>query len=74
MKIIHDKKKCIGCGTCASLCPEYFEMKNGKAHLKGSEEDSETGKEVLQIEKATDNLKQAVNACPVKSIELKQEE
>jgi len=74
MKIIHKKKQCIGCGTCASLCPERFEMENGKAHLKDSEEDSETDHEVLKIERASDDLKDAVNACPVQCIEIKREE
>jgi ferredoxin len=25
-KIIVDKEKCIGCGTCIALAPEIFEM------------------------------------------------
>lgn len=32
MKI--DKTKCIGCNGCASLFPEVFEMKDGKAQVK----------------------------------------
>ena len=36
MKVIHEIEKCIGCGACAAVCADYWEMKDGKAHLKGS--------------------------------------
>ncbi|MBU3904849.1 MAG: ferredoxin [Nanoarchaeota archaeon] len=26
-----DKEKCIGCGACVSLCPNTFDMKDGKS-------------------------------------------
>ncbi len=30
-----DKEKCIGCGTCESLCPDVFELKDdGKSYIK----------------------------------------
>jgi ferredoxin len=29
-----DKNKCIGCGACVAICPEGFEMKNGKSIVK----------------------------------------
>lgn len=29
-----DEEKCIGCGACSATCPEGFEMKDGKAHVK----------------------------------------
>lgn len=47
-----NKEKCIGCGLCASICPEVFEMKDGKAHAKGS------GK----------CAKEAADSCPVDAI------
>jgi len=33
-KIIFEKEKCIGCGTCAALCPENWELKGEKAKPK----------------------------------------
>ena len=47
-----DKEKCIGCGACVSICPEAFEMKDGKAHVKGK------GK----------CAKEAADTCPVQAI------
>ncbi len=29
-----DEDKCIGCGACEATCPEGFEMKDGKSHVK----------------------------------------
>ena len=30
-----DKIKCTGCGTCAALCPDVFEIgDDGKSHVK----------------------------------------
>lgn len=49
-----DKKKCIGCGACASICPKVFEMKDGKANVKSQEK--------------ADCMDEAVKACPVQAI------
>lgn len=29
-----DEDTCIGCGACEATCPEGFELKDGKAHVK----------------------------------------
>ena len=52
-----DKEKCIGCGACASACPDGFEMKDGKAQIKNSKAKC---------------IKEAVNICPVGAIKWKQ--
>ena len=35
MKAVIDAAACIGCGLCASDCPEVFEMSGEKAIVKG---------------------------------------
>ncbi|MFQ6020638.1 MAG: ferredoxin [Candidatus Aenigmatarchaeota archaeon] len=59
MKPEVDKEKCIGCGACAAICPEVFEIKNGKSHVKNPD--------------ACDSCdcKEAADSCPVNAISLK---
>ena len=50
-----DKEKCIGCGTCVSICGEVFEMGDeGKARVKS--------------QKDVPCVKEAIDACPVDAI------
>lgn len=38
MKIIQERSKCIGCGSCVAVCPKYFEMADDNlASIKGGE-------------------------------------
>jgi len=69
MKIIHEKLKCIDCGTCVSLCPKFFKMDDeGKVNLKGSK----SVKSSFELEvKDADCAKEAAESCPVKCILLK---
>jgi ferredoxin len=70
MKITLDKSKCIGCGSCASLCPKFFELaEDGKSHLKGSKFDQNQQKEELEIEESG-CVKEAAEACPVQAIQI----
>jgi ferredoxin len=56
-KIKIDKEKCIGCGSCAGLCPQVFEIgEDGKSHVI-----NENGKCDLQ---------EAIDSCPVEAISL----
>ena len=50
-----NKDLCIGCGTCASMCDEVFEMKDGKAKVKSGAKNS-------------DCIKEAKDSCPVNAI------
>ena len=52
-----DKEQCIGCGLCASVCEQVFEMKDGKAYVKKGQEKSKIP-----------CVKESVEACPVTCI------
>lgn len=55
-----NKEKCIGCGMCASLCPDVFELKDdGKSSIKAR----------VDIIANEECIKQAVESCPVGAIE-----
>jgi len=71
-KIIHERKKCIGCGSCAAICPDFFEMdaKEGLANLKNSKRLAD-GSEELEIDKI-DCIKEASDVCPVQIIKIKE--
>ena len=58
-RLIIDKKKCIGCGACVDMCPENFEMKDGKSCVKGSKEND------------FKCAKRAEAICPTKAIQVK---
>lgn len=55
MNIKVDSDKCIGCGTCASLCPEKFEMSGLKASVK-------------DIAECACDLEDIMDNCPVDAI------
>jgi ferredoxin len=54
MKIILDKEKCLGCGTCVALCPECFKM--------GEDQRASVKKEWA------DCAEKAAQACPSQAI------
>lgn len=61
-KIKIDKKKCLGCGACVSLCPACFKIgEDGKA---------EAVKE--QCESQDCDLKEVINSCPTQAISYEQ--
>lgn len=70
MKIILERDKCIGCGTCTVLCPKFFEMaEDGKATLKGSKKNEETGNFKLEV-RDLECIKEAIESCPVQIIKV----
>lgn len=68
-KVIQEREKCIGCGSCAALCPKYWEMaEDGKSRLLNSKKNGEGNFEldVADIECNQD----AVDSCPVQIIHI----
>ena len=59
---VNDLEKCIGCGACAALVPEIFEidMEKMKSFVKKQPESEE------EVNKA----KEAAEACPVNAIQV----
>ena len=58
MKAVVDQEKCIGCGLCAQVAPDIYEMQGDKAVTKIDEIPGE------KVEEATNGAEQ----CPVDAI------
>lgn len=53
------KDNCIGCGLCAAICPEVFEIgPDGQSHAKNAEENEDN----------RDSALEAMERCPVDAI------
>ncbi len=62
MKVTIDKNLCIGCGVCAALCPDIFELgPDNKSHVKDGDHSS-----------SSECAKKAANACPVAAIHIEE--
>lgn len=60
-KITIDRKNCLGCGACASVCKNFLMDTDGKASVKKSE----------ITEKELEENKEAQTICPAKVISIK---
>jgi ferredoxin len=60
MKAIVDKSLCIGCGLCADLCPEVFEMVDDIAEAKVNPVPPESAA----------SCRDAAEQCPVTAIQI----
>lgn len=61
VKILINKNKCIGCGTCSFLAPKVFKLgKDGKADV------------VDQSVSMTKEIKMAIEGCPERAISYKE--
>ena len=70
-KIIQQRDKCIGCGTCVAVCADFWEMGgDGKSNLKGAKDAGE-GKFELETKELGCN-KEAVSSCPVQIITIEE--
>lgn len=60
-KISVDQDLCVGCGACASLCPEAFELNSeGKSEFIGNTEDADCDFGVV------------AGSCPVGAIKVEE--
>ncbi|MBI4043758.1 MAG: ferredoxin [Candidatus Diapherotrites archaeon] len=68
-KIVHDRPNCIGCGACAAVAPDYWEMSpvDGKSDVKNCTKVGD--QEEKELEELGPN-KDAADACPVNVIHL----
>lgn len=70
VKIVHDREKCIGCGSCVAVCPEQWEMdSDGKSKLKDAKLNPSTGNHEIERDECSCD-QEAVNICPVKCIHI----
>ena len=65
MKVKVDKDACIGCGACAAICDEVFEINDEGLSVAKVEE----VKEELQ-----DEVRDAADSCPTAAIEVEEGE
>lgn len=69
VKVTQKHDECIGCGACAAVCPDSWEMgEGGKALPKGAKKNSQ-GDYELEVEKIGCN-KDAADSCPVQIIKI----
>lgn len=69
MKIILEREKCIGCGSCAAFCPKHFKIADdGKSELINSQK-TENGNFEKEVEKI-DCIQEAADSCPVQIIHI----
>lgn len=68
MKIILERPRCIGCGSCAAVCDRYFEMGDDNlAKIKGGRMAGEN----MELETSEVGCaKDATEICPVQIIRI----
>jgi ferredoxin len=70
-KVLHYKSECIGCGACAAICPEFWEMDDeGISKLRNSISVDDH----FELEITSESIKamnqEAADACPAQVIKI----
>ena len=60
MKAIIDVEACVGCGLCANMCAEVYQMQDDKAIVVGNS----IADDILE------SAKEAATSCPVEAIKI----
>ncbi len=69
--IDHDRPNCIGCGACAAVCPEFWEMDaDGKSGIKGGKTMPNEWEQLEFEDKDLACHQKAAETCPVNVIHL----
>ncbi len=68
MKLILERSKCIGCGSCVAVCDKYFEMgEDNLSKIKGGQ----MAGDIMKLEIAEPACaKDAAEICPVQIIRI----
>lgn len=68
----HNRPECIGCGACAAVAPEFWEMNDdGKADIIDCRMREDDGWEEKDLEKKDfDQNLEAAQSCPVNVIHI----
>ncbi len=61
MNKLNVNENCIGCGMCAAIDPEHFEIVDGLSQATNSDNLDSS------------DLENAINSCPTAAIEIKEE-
>ena len=71
-KILHEVEKCIGCGACAAVGPDYWYMDGDKSHIHKGTKREEDHTEHLEGEskEGYEINKEAAEVCPVDCIHV----
>ena len=73
-KMIQNIEGCIGCGSCAAVCPKFWDMdyEKGKAVLKDGKMNTQGNESELEVS-GEDDLKcnrEAAEVCPTQVIKI----